>query len=75
MYAILKFVLHTPIIGAYLIYIVLLNVNNKYLMLLTIFNNYLILLCEKGFKVFSTISERAVHIQLINLSTNRLLDN
>lgn len=61
MYAILKFVLiyHTPIIGAYLIYIVLLNVNNKYLMLLTLFNNYyLILLSEKGFRVSSTIFKR-----------------
>lgn len=61
MYAILKFVLiyHTLIIGAYLIYIVLLNVNNKYLMLLTLFNNYyLILLSEKGFRVSSTILKR-----------------
>lgn len=68
MYAILKFVLiyHTPILGAYLIYIVLLNVNNKYLMLLTLFNNYLILLSEKGFRESSTIFERVVHIQLIN---------
>lgn len=53
MYAILKFVLiyHTPIIGTYLIYIVLLNVNNKYLMLLTLFKDYLILLSEKGFRI------------------------
>lgn len=60
MYAILKFVLiyHTPIIGAYLIYIVLFNLNNKYLMLLTLFNNYLILLSKKGFRVSRTIFKR-----------------